>query len=124
EPPEDDGSGDGNEVNGPLGLAGVHADLISRGVRIMNNSWGGLYWTNPAATAAIAAEYRPFIAQNNGLVVFATGNAGEPDPSDMAALPSQQGPGGSLPAADLERGWIAVAALARDSTSQLADYSN
>src|SRR5690606_29746259 len=47
EPPEDDGSGEGNEVDGPLGLAPIHRDLIARGVRIMNNSWGGLYWTNP-----------------------------------------------------------------------------
>ncbi|MBB1471641.1 S8 family serine peptidase [Luteimonas sp. MC1782] len=123
-PPEDDGSGEGNEVDGPLGLAGVHRDLIDRGVRIMNNSWGGLYWSNPNVTAAIAAEYRPFIIGNDGLVVFATGNSAFAAPSDMAALPSQQGPGGSLPAADLARGWIAVAALAEGSTSHLATYSN
>ena len=123
-PPEDDGSGEGNEVDGPLGLAGVHRDLISRGVRIMNNSWGGLYWTNPAATAGIASEYRPFIGSHGGLVVFSTGNSGFDDPSDMAALPSQPGVGGSLPAADLERGWLAVGALDRDDPTQLAAYSN
>src|SRR5690606_21591777 len=114
EPPEDDGSGEGNEVDGPLGLAGIHDDLIDYGVRIMNNSWGGLYWTDPQATAAIAAEYRRFIVQNDGLVVFANGNSGFEDPSDMAALPSIAGVGGSLPGADLERGWIAVSALERD----------
>lgn len=123
-PPEDDGSGEGNEVDGPIGLAGIHDDLIARDVRIMNNSWGGLYWTNPAATAGIASEYRRFILDNDGLVVFANGNSGFDDPSDMAALPSQEGPGGSLPAADLERGWIAVSALAEGSSTQLADYSN
>ncbi|MCW5581823.1 MAG: S8 family serine peptidase [Luteimonas sp.] len=123
-PPVDDGSGQGNEVNGALGLATVHRDLINRGVRIMNNSWGGLYWTNPAATAPIAAEYRPFIMDHGGLVVFSTGNAGRADPSDMAALPSQVGSGGSLPAADLERGWLAVAALDADDPSRLAAYSN
>ena len=122
-PPEDDGSGEGNEVDGPLGLAGVQRP-DRRGVRIMNNSWGGLYWSNPNVTAAIAAEYRPFIIGNDGLVVFATGNSAFAAPSDMAALPSQQGPGGSLPAADLARGWIAVAALAEGSTSHLATYSN
>jgi autotransporter-associated beta strand protein len=123
-PPEDDGSGEGNEVDGPLGLAGVHRDLINRGVRIMNNSWGGLYWTNPDATAGIASEYRPFIIENDGLVVFATGNSGFADPSDMAALPSQAGPGGSRPAGDLEQGWLAVAALDQNDPSQLAAYSN
>ena len=123
-PPEDDGSGEGNEVDGPLGLAGVHRDLISRGVRIMNNSWGGLYWTNPAATGGIASEYRPFVHTNGGLVVFSTGNSGFADPSDMAALPSQPGVGGTLVAADLERGWLAVGALDRDDPTQLAGYSN
>jgi autotransporter-associated beta strand protein len=123
-PPADDGSGQGNEVNGALGLAPIHQDLINRGAKIMNNSWGGLYWTNPAATAPIADEYRPFIAGNGGLVVFATGNESRPNPSSMAALPSQLGSGGGLPAADLERGWLAVAAVDTDNPHQLASYSN
>ncbi|WP_368564983.1 S8 family serine peptidase [Pseudoxanthomonas sp. UTMC 1351] len=122
--PTDDGSGQGNEVNGALGLAPIHQDLIDRGAKIMNNSWGGLYWTNPAATAPIADEYRPFIVGNGGLVVFATGNESRPNPSSMAALPSQLGSGGSLPAADLERGWLAVAAVDTDNPTQLASYSN
>lgn len=121
--PTDDGSGNGNEVSGGLGFTGIHQDLINRGVRIMNNSWGGLYWTNPSVTASIASEYRPFIAGNNGLVLFATGNESKPNPSHMAALPSQPGPNGTLPAADLERGWIAVAAIDPDSRA-LASYSN
>lgn len=123
-PPTDDGSGQGNEVNGALGLAPIHQDLINRGAKIMNNSWGGLYWTNPAATAPIADEYRPFIAGNGGLVVFATGNESRANPSSMAALPSQLGSGGSRPAADLERGWLAVAAVDTDNQHQLASYSN
>ncbi|HEY5802901.1 MAG TPA: autotransporter domain-containing protein [Lysobacter sp.] len=90
----------------------------------MNNSWGGVYWTDPAATAAIADEYRPFIQSNGGLVVFANGNESRANPSSLAALPSQLGPGGSLPAADLERGWLAVAALDTDNPTQLASYSN
>lgn len=124
EPPEDDGSGEGNEVDGPLGLAGIHQDLINRDVRIMNNSWGGLYWTNPDATSGIASEYRPFIVGHDGLVVFANGNSGFADPSDMAALPSQAGAGGSMPAADLARGWITVGALDADDPAKLAGYSN
>jgi autotransporter-associated beta strand protein len=123
-PPDDDGSGRGNEINGPLGIGPIHDDLIARGARILNNSWGGLYWTNLAVTAQIAAEYRPFIVDHGGLVVFSTGNSGFDDPSDTAALPSQAGSGGSRPAADLERGWLAVAALSDESPEQLAYYSN
>ncbi|MGH8085065.1 MAG: S8 family serine peptidase [Lysobacter sp.] len=126
EPPEDDGSGEGNEVEGTLGLGleRVHQDLIDSGARIMNNSWGGLYWTNPDATDAIAEEYRPFIFANDGLVVFATGNESSADPTDMAALPSQLGPNGTTPAADLEVGWLTVAALDTANPTQLAEYSN
>ncbi|MCD9027679.1 S8 family serine peptidase [Luteimonas sp. BDR2-5] len=123
-PPDDDGTGAGNEINGPLGLEPIHRDLMNRGVKVMNNSWGGLYWTNLGVTAQIAAEYRPFINSHGGLVVFASGNSGFDDPSDTAALPSKAGSNGSRPAADLERGWLTVSALARDSTTQLADYSN
>lgn len=118
-PPEDDGSGDGNEVDGALGLKDVHAELITRGAKVMNNSWGGLYWTNLNATAPIADEYRPFITSNGGLVVFATGNEGKPNPSSMAALPSQPGPGGTFPGADLERGWLAVTAVDSDNPNRL-----
>lgn len=122
--PVDDGTGNGNQVDGALGLATVHQDLIADGVKIMNNSWGGLYWTNPAATAAIAAEYRPFITTNNGLVVFATGNESKADPSNMAALPSQAGPNNTRPAADLERGWLAVTAVNSNQPDTLASYAN
>ncbi|NZA25622.1 S8 family serine peptidase, partial [Luteimonas sp. SJ-92] len=124
EPPEDDGSGDGNEVGGALGLLPIHQDLVARGMRIMNNSWGGLYWTNPSATDPIASEYRSFVHDRDGLVVFSTGNESRANPSDMAALPSQPGPGGTRPAADLERGWLAVAALDTANPTQLAHYSN
>lgn len=122
--PEDDGSGQGNEVSGALGLEPIHRELIARGMRIMNNSWGGLYWTNPNATNPIAEEYRDFIHNRDGLVVFSTGNSGFANPSSTAALPSQAGPGGSRPAADLERGWLAVAALDATNRQLLADYSN
>lgn len=117
--PEDDGSGQGNEVDGAIGIKPIHQDLINRGVRVMNNSWGGLYWTNPAATAPIADEYRPFIVQNDGLVVFATGNERRANPSSMAALPSQPGLNGTMPAADLERGWLAVTAVNPRNINQL-----
>ncbi|MBS7457517.1 S8 family serine peptidase [Coralloluteibacterium stylophorae] len=129
EPPEDDGSGEGNEVpendGTPEFLAQVHADLIAADVRVMNNSWGGLYWDSQATTDRFAAAYEDFIFANDGLVVFATGNSGMADPSDSAALPSK----GGAAAAALERGWLTVAALdsvawAADETYQLSDYSN
>ena len=76
----------------------------------MNNSWGGLYWTNPAATAPIADEYRPFIFGNDGLVVFATGNVVRQSVRHgRAAQPA--GSRRQHAGADLERGWLAVAAL-------------
>ncbi len=124
ERPDDDGSGQGNEVTGALGIRGIHQDLVARGMRIMNNSWGGLYWTRSNVTAAIADEYRFFIRDHDGLVVFATGNEGRDDPTDMASLPSQPGVPGTLPAADLARGWLAVAALNTSAPDQLAYYSN
>lgn len=122
--PVDDGSGQGNEVSGAIGVKSIHQDLINRGARIMNNSWGGLYWTNLTATAPIADEYRPFVISNGGVVVFATGNSAFANPSSMAALPSQLGQGGTRPGADLELGWLAVAALDTDNPTQLASYSN
>ena len=124
ETPDDDGSGQGNEVGGAIGLKPIHQDLINLGVKVMNNSWGGLYWTNPAATGPIADEYRPFVIQNGGLVVFSTGNSAFADPSSMAALPSQPGPNGTFPAADLEVGWLAVAAVLADSPGTLSSFSN
>lgn len=122
--PSDDGSGSGNEVKGGVGLAPVHRDLIAAGVKIMNNSWGGLYWTDLPTTAAIAEEYRSFIRDNNGLVVFATGNDGRADPSNMAALPSRFGVNGSRPGADLSTGWLAVTAVDTVNWSQHASYAN
>jgi|GEM_PF-57526 len=117
--PDDDGSGEGNEVDGPLGLEPIHDDLIDRGVRIMNNSWGGLYWNDPDVTGPIAKEYRRFVVKHGGLVVFASGNAGFENPSDMAALPSQTAGDGKRPGADLERGWLAVTAIDPDNIHEL-----
>ncbi|KLJ03010.1 hypothetical protein WQ56_01255 [Luteimonas sp. FCS-9] len=123
-PPVDDGSGNGNPVDGPIGVEAIHAELIRRDVRIMNNSWGGLYMTGDDAARRIAAEYRPFVVGHGGLVVFASGNSKDAHPSDLAALPSQRGANGSLPGGDLEHGWLTVSALAENSTTRLADYSN
>lgn len=123
-PPVDDGSGKGNSFSGPLGVAQVHQDLISYNVKVMNNSWGGLYWTDLPTTAQVAAEYRPFVINHGGLVVFAAGNDARPEPSSLAALPSQLGVAGSLPAADLERGWLVATAVDPYAPGALASYAN
>ncbi|MCU1197552.1 S8 family serine peptidase [Stenotrophomonas maltophilia] len=123
-PPVDDGSGKGNSFSGPLGVAQVHQDLISYNVKVMNNSWGGLYWTDLPTTAQVAAEYRPFVINHGGLVVFAAGNDARPEPSRLAALPSQLGVAGSLPAADLERGWLVATAVDPYAPGTLASYAN
>ena len=51
-PPTDDGSGQGNEVHAGEGIgeffAAVNAELADAGATIINNSWGGLYWNDPA----------------------------------------------------------------------------
>ena len=124
EPPDDDGTGQGNEIGGAIGLEPIHEDMMDRGVKILNNSWGGLYWTNLDATAPIAAEFRPFVIDHGGLVVFATGNGSFDDPSETAMLPSVPGHNGSTPGADLEVGWLAVTALDEDNPELLAEYAN
>ena len=123
-PPKDDGSGQGNEVppgdSTPQFLGQLNTDLIAAGVRITNNSWGGLYWNVPSVTEAFAAAYKPFVIDHGGLVVFATGNEGKPQPSDTASLPSQ----GGANAAALEKGWLAVAWLNNANPSALDPDSN
>ena len=119
-PPKDDGSGKGNEVTNGSWLGEVHADLISAGARISNNSWGGLYWTGgDTVTRTFVSAFKPFIVDWNGMVVFSTGNEGKANPSDTAALPSM-GAGADI----LERGWLAVAAVDTIEPTKLASYSN
>ena len=117
--PTDDGTGNGNEVSSADPLGEINADLMANGVRVMNNSWGGLYWSASATatTKSFHDAYAPFI-NGGGLVVFASGNdtVGNPDPTDTAALPVR--------ASDLEKGWLAVTALDSNSPTKLAPYAN
>src|SRR5690606_28179286 len=80
-PPADDGSGQGNEVRAGDGygdfFAALNAELADAGATIINNSWGGLYWSDPAVTVEIADAYRGFVIGRGGLVVFANGNSGD-----------------------------------------------
>ncbi|UGB37257.1 S8 family serine peptidase [Frateuria soli] len=123
--PTDDGSGQGNAVGASdADFFGQYLNpaLIDDGVRIQNNSWGGIYWntSDPSINQAFAQAYDDFVINHDGLVVFAAGNDGRTDPSDIAALPDL--------APELERGWLV--AVAADSNSadagdtKLADYSN
>lgn len=128
-PPKDDGSGQGNAISTADAadfaefLEWANADLFSHGARIINNSWGGVYFEDEAAgAAAMAASYRDFILNKNGLIVFANGNYGDDlryraDPSDTSSLPTL------APTFGLERGWLTVAALDPDNPTQLLSFS-
>jgi autotransporter-associated beta strand protein len=119
--PVDDGSGQGNAVGASdadfFGQA-LNPDLIAAGVRVQNNSWGGIYWdtTNDTINQAFGAAYHDFVIDHDGLVVFASGNDSLTEPSDIAALPSL------VP--ELERGWLVAVAADSNHPTQLADYSN
>jgi len=96
----------------------VNQQLTSSGVRVMNNSWGGITWdtSDTSVNQAFDAAYSPFVNQQGGLVVFAAGNDSEANPSTIAALPSV--------APDLEKGWLAVVAVNSNDPTQLEGYSN
>ena len=125
-PPTDDGSGQGNEIGAGQGYGdffrGVNAELANAGARIINNSWGGLYWNDPALTTELANAWRDFVVNRGGIIVFANGNAGRDanlrgEPSDNARLPTLAHD------AALERGWLTVAALDTANPTRLTDYS-
>lgn len=128
-PPTDDGSGQGNGISTADSrdfadfMRAANADLGDRGARIINNSWGGVYFEDePAGAAAMAEGFKDFIINRNGLIVFANGNYGRDlryraDPSDTSSLPTL------APQAGLERGWLTVAALDPDIPTQLLDFS-
>jgi len=124
--PDDDGSGAGNEIHAGDGYGdffkAINAELAGAGARIINNSWGGLYWDDPALTQELAAAWKDFTVNRGGIVVFANGNSGEDarfagEPSDNARLPTLAGD------AQLEKGWLTVGALDPDNPTQLTSYS-
>ena len=124
--PPDDGSGEGNEIHAGEGYGdffrAINAELADAGARVINNSWGGLYWNDPALTLELANAWKDFVVNRGGIVVFANGNSGRdsrfrPEPSDNARLPSLA----NDPA--LEKGWLTVAALDPANPTQLTDYS-
>src|SRR5690349_2585278 len=125
-PPDDDGSGEGNEIGAGQGYGdyfkAINAQLADAGAKIINNSWGGLYWNDPALTTELANAWKDFVVGRGGIIVFANGNSGEDptlrlEPSDNARLPTLAND------AVLESGWLAVAALDPANPTQLTAYS-
>ena len=95
--PDDDGSGAGNEIHAGDGYGEyfreINAELANAGARIINNSWGGLYWNDLLLTGELANAWKDFVVARGGIVVFANGNSGRDprylgNPSDNAALPT------------------------------------
>ena len=124
--PEDDGSGEGNEIHAGEGYGdffkSINTELADAGARIINNSWGGLYWNDPALSIELATAWKDFVVNRGGIVVFANGNSGDDpryagNPSDNAALPSIAND------AALEKGWLTVGALDPANPTQLTGYS-
>ncbi|CAM4131319.1 Subtilase-type serine protease [Bordetella tumbae] len=108
-----------SQFNRPY-MAAAWDDLISQGVRIINNSWGSSgtsitdesaeYWLTLQPNL-IAAARRAVSADT--LMIFGTGNNGAADPLSPAGLPYY------VP--DLESGWLAVAAIA---PAYMPEWSN
>lgn len=98
----------------------VNEQMISAGVQVENNSWGGITWSSSATavTQAFDQAYAPFIEQHNGLVVFAAGNDSQANPSTIASLPSIAND--SL----LQQGWLVAVAFDSNNPTQLDSYSN
>lgn len=126
ERPTDDGSGAGNEIRAGQGYGdffkSINAELANAGAKIINNSWGGLYWNDAALSIELANAWKDFVAGRGGIVVFANGNSGDDpryaaNPSDNAALPTLAGD------AQLEKGWLTVAALDPANPARLTSYS-
>ncbi|WP_233841443.1 autotransporter serine protease [Dyella sp. 2HG41-7] len=100
----------------------VTGQMINSGVKVMNNSWGGITWdtTNAQLNQAFDQAYSSFVEQHNGLVVFAAGNDSQSNPSTIAMLPTVvQGSD-----ANLQKGWLVAVALNSNSPTQLDSYSN
>ncbi|MFT4179421.1 MAG: S8 family serine peptidase [Thermomonas sp.] len=125
-PPSDDGSGEGNEITAGDGYGAffrdLNAEMANAGAKIINNSWGGLYWNDPALTTELATAWKDFTVNRGGIIVFASGNSGEDSrfrsqPSDNAMLPTLAND------AELEKGWLTVGALDPLNPTQLTSYS-
>jgi subtilase-type serine protease len=98
----------------------IWGDLIAQGARIINNSWGTYYIPVTDYTALEVETSRPgFVAAARsavaagGLMIFSAGNDGLASPDVESGLPYL------FP--ELERGWLAVAAV---TPTHLANWSD
>ncbi|KAF3996630.1 autotransporter domain-containing protein [Glaciimonas immobilis] len=80
----------------------IYTYLFNKGVRIFNQSNGVGSISVPADSATYYNLYQPVVAKN-GLVVWATGNGSNAQPTLTAGLPSLY--------PDLQKGWLAVTAV-------------
>ncbi|MBS0198846.1 MAG: S8 family serine peptidase [Proteobacteria bacterium] len=127
-PPVDDGTGQGgNPIGAGQGYGNefqqLNKQLADAGAKIINNSWGGLYWNDPALSVELQTAWKDFVVNRGGLIVFASGNDGataslRPNPSDNAMLPSMDGGDAAL-----AKGWLTVSALDPANPTQLTAYS-
>ncbi|QRN55789.1 autotransporter domain-containing protein [Dyella caseinilytica] len=119
--PDDNGSTAPSQVttSDATFMQQVNQQMISSGVQVENNSWGGITWdtTNTSLNQAFASAYLPFIL-NGGLVVFAAGNDSQANPSTIASLPTVANNG------TLQNGWLVAVALNSNNPTQLDSYSN
>jgi len=96
-------------------------------LRALNFSWDGDFsWEDQQTTDRLVEAFHTYIdlpapgttPYQDGLVIFAAGDGGSANPSQMAALPNANG-GDSL------RGnWLTVAAVETSDPTRLASYSN
>lgn len=119
--PDDNGSSPPSQVttSDATFLGQVNQGLMSAGVKVMNNSWGGITWdtTQTSLNQAFDTAYAPFV-NNGGLVVFAAGNDSQANPSTIAMLPTV------AQDASLQKGWLVAVALNSNNPTQLESYSN
>ena len=103
--PTDDGSGQGNEVDGALGLKAIHQDLINRGARIMNNSWGGAVLDRSGSDGGDRGRIPSFhpeqrraggIRQRQRVAGQSFQSCGVAEPARSRRQPSGGGPGARL----------------------------
>ncbi|WNY22167.1 S8 family serine peptidase [Xylella fastidiosa] len=106
-------------------IENANLSMMKANVDIQNNSWSFQPWKDPSITGLFVKAYSEFVLQYGGLVVYSTGNKSQPEPHELARLPSMPTVEGAPSAADLERGWLAVAALDTfGMPNQLGAYSN
>ncbi|MGY0558651.1 S8 family peptidase [Lysobacter sp. A421] len=122
---------DGNPFGQPTvedGISALERGLASKSAftRAAGFTWDGNFrWQAPAITQRLFDAFEAYVDWSadspsyDGLVVFAAGDGGNADPTQMASLPSLPGAPASL-----SEHWITVAAVETARPDRLAAYSN